>query len=92
MSGFWMVTYDIVDDGIRREVYNILKNYGIRVQYSVFECWLNESQLAALRNQLIKLIEPKDSLRWYPLCKWCRNGVYWQGQGKPATDDGFILA
>lgn len=93
MSRFWMVAYDIDDDNIRRRVFNILKNYGIRVQYSVFECRLNDNQFAALRIQLTELLEPEDSLRWYPLCNWCQDTVFWQGQGKPATDDeGFIIA
>lgn len=62
MSRFWMVAYDINDDGIRRKVHHTLKNYGTRVQYSVFECRLNESRLNELRSKLLDLIEPHDSL------------------------------
>ena len=92
MSRFWMVAYDIDDDGIRRKVSNILKDYGTRVQYSVFECQLKETQLVALRMRLADLLEEEDSLRWYSLCKWCRNKVFWQGEGKLPDDEGFIIA
>jgi CRISPR-associated protein Cas2 len=92
MSRFWMVAYDIYDDGIRRKVANILKNYGTRVQYSVFECRLEETQFVALRTELTELLEEEDSLRWYPLCKWCRDKVFWQGGGKRSDDEGFIIA
>jgi CRISPR-associated protein Cas2 len=92
MSRFWMIAYDIDDDDIRRKVSNVLKNYGARVQYSVFECQLREQELFDLRSRLLDLIEPEDTLRWYPLCKWCKNAVSWRGRGKPAEDGGFVIA
>lgn len=93
MNRFWMIAYDIDDDGIRRRVFNILKNYGMRVQYSVFECRLKDNQFGSLRIQLTELLESTDSLRWYPLCRWCQDEIFWQGQGKPAADDeGFVIA
>jgi CRISPR-associated protein Cas2 len=87
-----MVAYDIEDDRVRYKVSNILKDYGERVQYSVFECWLEEGQFAALRTQLAGLLEKDDSLRWYPLCKWCIDKVVWQGEGERPDDEGFIIA
>jgi CRISPR-associated protein Cas2 len=92
MSQFWMVAYDINDDRIRCEVSNILKDHGERVQYSVFECRLEEKQYDALRIQLAELLGRDDSLRWYPLCKWCRDKVFCQGEGKPPDDEGFVIA
>lgn len=92
MSRFWMVAYDIDDDGIRRKVAHTLKDYGTRVQYSVFECRLDEDQFVDLRTFLLDLLEEKDSLRWYPLCKWCLGRVSRQGTGKPPDDEGFTIA
>lgn len=91
MSRFWMVAYDIADDTVRRKVFGILKDYGIRVQFSVFECRLKEDEFDALRGQLTPLLAPEDSLRWYPLCKWCRASVSCQGQGKAESDQGFVM-
>jgi CRISPR-associated protein Cas2 len=92
MSRFWMVAYDIEDDRIRRKVHHTLKNYGTPVQYSVFECRLNQSRLNELRSKLLDLIAPQDTLRWYPLCKWCQEDIFRQGSGEPPGDDGFVIA
>lgn len=68
-----LVAYDVNtegSDGQRRlrKVATICKNYGQRVQLSVFECRVNEAQYEALRAQLLKVIHPKlDSLRLYKL-------------------------
>lgn len=86
-----MVAYDIDDDGVRLKVAKILKNHGERVQFSVFECFLDDDQFLALRRQLKQLLEAEDSLRWYPLCKWCRGAIFRQGEGKAAIDDGFVI-
>ncbi|MDD2466494.1 MAG: CRISPR-associated endonuclease Cas2 [Desulfobulbus sp.] len=87
-----MIAYDIEEDAIRRKVANILHDHGVRVQYSVFECFLDEAQQAALRLQLTALLTPEDSLRWYPLCAWCKEAVSHQGQGNRVCDEGFFLA
>jgi CRISPR-associated protein Cas2 len=91
MSGFWMVAYDIEDDGVRCDVADILKNYGVRVQYSVFECCLTIEQFAALRQQILSLLGSGDSLRWYPLCTWCLESIVFKGQGKAPDDAGFVF-
>jgi CRISPR-associated protein Cas2 len=69
-----LVTYDIADtesrEGARRlrKVAIICKDYGQRVQFSVFECEINEMQFEVLRVKLIKVVDPKlDSLRFYKL-------------------------
>jgi len=66
-----LVSYDIgMDDkgGARRlrKVAKICKDYGQRVQYSVFECSLDPAQWMMVRHKLINAInEEKDSLRFY---------------------------
>ncbi|NOS89052.1 MAG: CRISPR-associated endonuclease Cas2 [Methylococcaceae bacterium] len=91
MTRLWLVTYDISDDAARLRVYTILKNYGKRVQYSVFECYLDDRQLRVLRSDLQAEIDLTDSLRWYPLCAWCSEAVAFQGVGLPPDDEGFFL-
>lgn len=69
---FYVVSYDVTDDDRRHHVHDELRNFGTRVQYSVFECDLDGAQLAELRRRLGSLIDPKeDSLRYYRLCKDC---------------------
>jgi CRISPR-associated protein Cas2 len=68
-----LITYDVnteTKEGRRRlrHVATACKNYGQRVQFSVFECTVNDSQYETLRSKLQKIIDPKlDSIRIYTL-------------------------
>lgn len=68
-----LVSYDVntVDPAGRRRLRRIAKaceNWGIRVQYSVFECYLDWSQWIALKATLESICNPEvDSLRYYNL-------------------------
>lgn len=65
---FWVVSYDIPNDKRRRKVNKILEGYGRRVQYSVFECDLDETKTTRLELQLMQAIDEKeDDIRFYPL-------------------------
>jgi CRISPR-associated protein Cas2 len=50
-----------------RRVAKACKGYGVRAQYSVFECSVGPVELVSLRAALLKIIDPAhDSLRiWY---------------------------
>jgi len=74
-----LVSYDIgtvTVDGKRRlrRVANACRDYGQRVQYSVFEIEVDPNQWVMLKRRLTDLIEPaSDSLRFYYLGKnWQR--------------------
>ncbi|MBI2251612.1 MAG: CRISPR-associated endonuclease Cas2 [Armatimonadetes bacterium] len=68
---FVLVSYDVnikSNGGARRlrRVAKTCKDYGQRVQFSVFECIVDPAQWALLRQKLINEIEPeRDSLRFY---------------------------
>lgn len=68
-----LVTYDVntvSEEGKARlaRVAKVCKNYGQRVQMSVFECRVTKAQLEEMEAKLLKVIEPdKDSLRIYTL-------------------------
>jgi CRISPR-associated protein Cas2 len=68
-----LVTYDVNTEdaaGKRRlrQVARACLNHGQRVQYSVFECSVNETQREKLRARLLDIIDSqKDSLRIYVL-------------------------
>ncbi len=69
-----LVTYDVGEteskDGARRlrKVAILCKDYGQRVQFSVFECEIDEMQFEVFRAKLLKVIDLKlDSLRFYKL-------------------------
>jgi CRISPR-associated protein Cas2 len=73
-----VVSYDVAEDenGKRRlrQVAKVCKNYGQRVQYSVFECLVDPAQWATLKSSLLKEIKAEfDSLRFYYLgANWKR--------------------
>jgi len=86
-----LVSYDVcVTDagGARRlrRVSKMCKDFGQRVQLSVFECIVDQAQWTRLRGRLVEAIDPEqDSLRFYFL------GTNWQRRvehvgAKPAID------
>ena len=86
-----VVSYDITDDRRRTRVAKTLAGFGTRVQYSVFDCLLNEKQLARLRVKLEEIIDQRvDSVRFYRLCSRCRSAVVVLGTG-PILDDEEVL-
>ncbi|WP_119071492.1 CRISPR-associated endonuclease Cas2 [Aggregatilinea lenta] len=65
---FWVVCYDIPDDKRRRKVVKIMEGAGRRVQYSVFECEINNARLERLKRDLQRAIDDEeDDVRFYPL-------------------------
>lgn len=78
-----LVTYDVATEnavGRRRlrRVAQVCKNYGQRVQKSVFECLVSQAQYEQLVRDLVRHIDEKeDSLRIYrlrePVGKYCKH-------------------
>lgn len=68
----YLITYDIEDDKIRKKVSDELEAFRYRVNYSVFECELNQTKLKKLVEKLEELVDKKyDSLRFYHICENC---------------------
>lgn len=88
----YFISYDIADSKRRREVSKILENFGIRIQYSFFECEMEQSQLEKLKNEILKIIHKKeDSLRIYPLCQDCNKNVVCCGNGEIYIPRSFYI-
>ncbi|HPB67351.1 MAG: CRISPR-associated endonuclease Cas2 [Candidatus Omnitrophica bacterium] len=93
-----LISYDVkMDDsgGPRRlrRVAKACKNFGQRVQYSVFECNVDPAQWAKLRQQLIDEIDlKKDSLRFYFLGSNWRRRVEHMGAKEPVDLEGPLVA
>lgn len=70
-----LITYDVdtsTKEGARRlrQVAKACKDYGQRVQNSVFECCLTEANLIILKERISNIIDAKlDSIRIYNLGK-----------------------
>jgi CRISPR-associated protein Cas2 len=87
-----MVSYDIVDDRTRTRVMKLLKNYGHRVQLSVFECDLDEGRYTEMVRSVVGLIDrEQDRVRYYPLCQGCVKRVVISGWGELKQDEAFEI-
>lgn len=92
-----LVTYDVnteTPEGRRRlrNVAKTCKNYGQRVQNSVFECLLEPAQWTALKASLEGIVKKEtDSLRYYFLGSNWKRKVEHVG-AKPTYDpEGLLL-
>ncbi|MGC8830590.1 MAG: CRISPR-associated endonuclease Cas2 [Verrucomicrobiia bacterium] len=56
MRTTYLVCYDICDEKRLRRVFKICRNYGNHLQYSIFECDLNESEKIKLQQELSNAI------------------------------------
>ncbi len=88
---FWVISYDIKDDRRRTHVAKRLKDYGTRVQYSVFECILPEEKFRELINRLRKFVEEEDSIRFYKICENCRKKIFIYGRGKVTENEEVYI-
>ena len=88
-----VVAYDLPDDRRRTRLAHNLKDFGVRVQYSVFECLLEPEQVDALRARITWLIDPaEDQVRIYRFCEDCGAKTELLGLGEPTEDtEAFVL-
>ena len=89
---FYAISYDIRDDRRRLKVAKVLKDFGERVQLSVFEARLEPAELARLKKRLNHILDQaQDSVRLYPLCGSCVPGIEILGQGLVTQEADFII-
>lgn len=92
-----VVTYDVnteTPEGRRRlrQVARECVNYGQRVQNSVFECLVDPTQFAKLKNSLCNIIDnEKDSIRFYYLGSNWKNRVEHFGNKEGYDPEGLLI-
>ncbi len=92
-----LVSYDVSfadDNGPRRlrRVAKICKNFGQRVQYSVFECIVDPAQWTVFKQKLMDQIDSEsDSLRFYYLGANWRKRVEHVGAKKGFDQEGPLI-
>jgi CRISPR-associated protein Cas2 len=92
-----LVSYDVnvTSDGGKRRLRRIAKtckNYGQRVQFSVFECIIDPAQWAVLKQNLIDIIDTeRDSLRFYFLGSNYKHRVEHIGAKKTFDMEGPLI-
>lgn len=89
---FQIIAYDIVKNKKRNKVAEILKDHGIRVQKSVFECRLDDADLNRLTKELSETIDKKtDSILIYYLCEACVKQMHFVGIQPVRIEKDFLL-
>ena len=92
-----LITYDVntEDSGGRKRLRQITKqcvNYGRRVQNSVFECIVDNTQAIQLKEILKNIIDEKhDSLRFYTLGNNYKNKVEHIGVERGISGDDILI-
>lgn len=92
-----IVAYDVsteTKEGRRRlrRVAKVCKNYGQRVQKSVFECTVDSTTYETLEQQLLEEIDQdEDNLRLYRLPGLAANAVKEFGKFKSTDFDSLLL-
>jgi CRISPR-associated protein Cas2 len=88
----YLISYDVSDDNRRRHIMEALKDFGRRVQYSVFECNLDERALKELQERVdFEIDAATDSCRLYRLCGSCVGEVRILGRGDRYTEPKFVI-
>ncbi|MDR0835661.1 MAG: CRISPR-associated endonuclease Cas2 [Tannerella sp.] len=76
---FCVVAYDVAEDKRRSWIVKVLEKYGVRVNYSVFECMFTETQYAKVQQMLDEKINKKeDTIIYYPICVNCFTKIVYQ--------------
>ncbi|WP_296865631.1 CRISPR-associated endonuclease Cas2 [Thermosyntropha sp.] len=86
-----LIIYDISEDKKRNRLAKMLSNFGVRVQKSAFEAWLNQKQYDKLIMRLDKIeYDENDYLRVYKLTGFSEVKT-WGNLGPTANDDFLIF-
>ena len=92
MSVLYVVCFDVHDGKRLRKIANEMENFGSRVQYSVFECYLDATQLEDLQQRLAGYMLPsEDQVRYYRLCGKDQQQILIDGTGRVTTDPDYLL-
>ncbi len=92
-----LITYDVntqTTQGKRRlsKVAKVCTNYGRRVQNSVFECIVDNTQLAMIKHQIERIINPEeDSVRYYMLGNQFHNRIDHIGKDNGTDMSGPLI-
>lgn len=77
----YLVAYDIRDSRRLRQVARACEDFGVRVEYSVFECELEEERFQSFWNELQRTIDQEvDVVIAYRICASCLAAVHTLGK------------
>lgn len=75
-----LIAYDITDPKRLAKIARHCEDYGVRVQYSVFECRLEAELFSRFWDELVALLDPtSDRLVAYRVCHACAKEIHLAG-------------
>ena len=87
-----LISYDIENNRTRTRLAHKLKDFGPRVQLSVFEADVTEKELKRLKVMLTEIeLEKDDSIRLYQICETCFKKVKIWGSGEVTKDREYYF-
>lgn len=90
---FVVIAYDVTDDKRRYKLAQTLLNYGNRVQFSVFEAYLQRHEINDMRKDISRIINHShDSVRIYVITKKSKKDIITIGTQREYHDpDVWII-
>lgn len=89
---FCVIAYDIADDRRRYKIIKIIEKHGVRINYSVYECMLTQSQLDKIQKKIDELIVRKeDTVVYYPICVNCFTKIVYQPKSHKPSISTLIV-
>lgn len=88
-----IIAYDISTDDTRARVSALLATHGARIQKSVYECFIDDTQLAEVLAKTESWINLKhDVVHAFPVCISCAERRTAIGQDTAIVDDAYWIA
>lgn len=87
-----LVVYDIPNDKRRRKLAKFLEGHGRRVQFSVFECFLDLNEMRLLHRMVQERVEvEEDNVRFYWISSDALTRVMTIGSVEPEPPPSYYL-
>ncbi|MDY3939326.1 MAG: CRISPR-associated endonuclease Cas2 [Spirochaetia bacterium] len=88
----YFVSYDIADVKRLQKTAKILENFGERIQYSFFECEIEEKQKNIMIGKILKIIDPRqDCLIVFPVCETCFRKIREAGHCRLPLHNRYLI-
>jgi CRISPR-associated protein Cas2 len=87
-----IVAYDIADPLRLNRVAKVMKDYGLRVQKSIFEVEANDKIFEEMKSRAERvMVREKDGVKYFPLCDRCADTLITIGVANSLPDEGEYL-
>lgn len=87
-----LVAYDIADPKRLQRIAKVMKDYGQRVQKSIFEVEVTPRQFSVMKWRTeAEMVPSEDGVKYFPLCGRCCDTVITYGRNMRIEEQGSYL-